>query len=312
MSPVSWISDSAEGGSVVENGNEVSVSAARQGTPFNVRSKTPASDFFYFAVEIRELTGSVSVGLVTPGEFQPGWKTRGMFYNGNVTNGSGALITGFGKYVTVGDTVGVRKVNNDTATEVQFLVNQKCLGTAFSLENATSKTFCPCVHVSGNVKFVYREIATSFADFVLNDSTAESEEAATGYEGDWKLRTLNMNGAAVVLPSNHPVVLSIHGAPNPTKICAKVANTMSGSVQIIGDSLGESGALDVRIGSMTSTRMMPPPELQALERAVSQAIPMITKMSLAMGHLYMSGPGLGGPELTASRYTKTFEPLSKY
>lgn len=309
---MSWIGDSSEGGSVVENGDEVVVSAAQQGIPFNVR-RNNTTECFQFEIEIRELTGSVSVGLVTSDEFKPGWKTRGMFYNGNVTNGSASLMTGFGKYVAAGDTIGVRRCdNNNDMTEIQFLMNQTCLGTAFRLEHASCKTFYPCVHVSGTVTFVYTTVSTNLVE---GNAAEENEEAATGYEGDWKLSTLRINGAAVVLPSNHPVILSLQGAPIPTKMSVKVANTFSGSIQSVrqggDDSSGEPGALNITIGALLSTRMMPPPELQALERDISQAIPKLTTVSnLASGHLSMSG--LGGPELTASRYRKVFEPLTKY
>lgn len=110
----------------------------------------------------------------------------------------------FQKYVTAGDTVGVRRFNNNDVTEVQFLVNHKCLGTAFRLEPLHPHFRESQVLLSGNRKPL---IATR-----LERKRRRERGGATGYEGrdegDWKLDSLSVRGdKVVVLPSNCPVVL---------------------------------------------------------------------------------------------------------
>ena len=61
------------------------------------------SSFAAFRAE----AASLGAGLVERDGFLPGWKARGCFYNGNVTNGSAALIVGFGDRIKAGDAVGV-------------------------------------------------------------------------------------------------------------------------------------------------------------------------------------------------------------
>ena len=309
-----WIGDGQGGSTLAVTGEEILARAAKSGTPFNVRYANPLSkDFHEFAVSVVELEGNASVGLVTKEEFLPGWKTRGMFYNGNVTNGSASLITSFGKYVSQGDVVGVRWFRNNDATEVQFLVNGKNLGTAFCLSDCDNKIFYPCLHVSGTLKFVYRNVATNLMEHAFQTEATTEEEAATGYEGDWKLQSFEMNGNKMDIPSNPNIILTLDA--EPTSISVKVGNTLRGSIQVTGrgqDEAGGPGALDIKVGPLMSTMMMPPPPLDGIERTLSAGLPKLTKLTLAMGYLYMTGTGMAGPELTASRYTNTFQPLTKY
>jgi len=306
-----WIGDGTEGCSLISNENgEVTATAAKQGRPFNVRAmEAIPSDCSSFFVDILECSGNVSIGLVTAHEFRPGWKTRGMFYNGNVTNGSAALITGFGKYLEEGDTVGVRKFKNNNKTEVQFVVNGENLGTAFQLEddNGGKDIYYPCVHVSGTVKFVCQ------AGQLLNENVGLLGEG--GYAGSWKLESLEMHGKRLELLPDDPIIIALEGDPVPTHISIKVANTIFGSIQVLGqgeDAIGGPGALDVKVGPMGSTLMMPRPPLDKIEQTVTAAFRGISKMTLVMGYLYMSGSGDGNPELQASRYTKNFKPLAGY
>ena len=315
-----WIGDHTDGGTLTcISGNHVVVQAAKPGTPYNVRSKTSAtSDFCHFTIKIQELQGTVAVGLVSESEFLPGWKTRGMFYNGNVTNGSAALYTSFGKFVAAGDTVGVRIFRNNDATEVQFLVNSECLGTAFRLNGPEDgKYFYPCVHVSGKAEFVYQEIARSLSEALMEDENSNLEEAAT-FQGDWKILSFQMDGESMSLPEGHDIIVNLGGEGThglPTTMSVKVVNTLRSQLTIEKrgeDALGGPGAWIIQMGPVMSTMMMPRPPLDAIERTLTVAIPKLTKLTLALGHLFMAGDGMSFPEMTASRYRRTFEPLTKY
>ena len=309
-----WVGDGTEGSEVTtSDGGQVTAKSASKNTPYNVRYSTgdsagaaapPASKF---SVKIEELDGNVSVGLVTNDEFQSGWKTRGMFYNGNVTNGSAAKITNFGKYVKAGDTVGVivtKKEDNAKTAEVQFVINGKNLGLAYKLdeENGASKVFFPCVHVSGTCKFTYKE------EVEEKDAAAA---APKGFEGDWKLAKLDMDGNVIEFDTDeYPIIISLQGDPKPTKISVKVANTMNSSIEVKG---GEGNALDVEIkGPMSSTMMMPSPPLDRIEPVIGETIPKMTKMTLDVEGSKLTLTDGSGSTFTTSRHTKIFEPCTKY
>jgi hypothetical protein len=58
---------------------------------------------YWFTVEIVDLgadnnnnnsSNSISVGVIFTDEFKPGYKIKGMFYNGNLTNGRAGLSIG--------------------------------------------------------------------------------------------------------------------------------------------------------------------------------------------------------------------------
>lgn len=53
---------------------------------------------FYWTITIRETgTGSIFIGISDLNKLAPGWSVRGLFYGGNLSDGSGLLI---GKVIT--------------------------------------------------------------------------------------------------------------------------------------------------------------------------------------------------------------------
>ena len=318
-----WVGDGSENNTTSWNCNngEVEVRNTRQGTPFNLRFSKAALEPTnggddLCSIQILELQGSLSFGLVALDEFKPGWKTRGMFYNGNVTNGIAALHCGAGKRIASGDEVAVRiskPQQNYDLLEVEFVVNGSSIGTAFRLgKEQGKKSFFPCVHVDGKARFVFQDKQTTIRRWATTD-VAETTET---FEGDWKIDSFSEGTKTIHLPPNHPIIISLRGRPFPNTIGIKVANTMNGSIKVTGqgtDPLGNPGAYHIKIGPLSSTRMMPPAELEEIEQLISKELPIMAKMTLVMGnHLYMRGPGEFSSEITATRYHKKFEPLTKY
>ena len=156
-SKAAWIGDGSEGSTLTVNGSDLTIGSATRGTPFNVRldcEEAVATKDYCFNVKIAELNGNISVGVVQKDEFKPGWKTKGMFCNGNLTNASAALKTSWGPHIKQGDTMGVMVTHgSDKTLKVTFYKDEQCLGTGFALPN-NSKTFYPCLHVSGSAKLV--------------------------------------------------------------------------------------------------------------------------------------------------------------
>lgn len=326
-----WIGDGSDDNGTTcwncKNG-QVEVRNSKQGTPYNLRFGIPLESPYepdggddLFSIEILELQGNLSFGLVALDEFQSGWKTRGMFYNGNITNGSAALRCGVGKHIASGDEVGVRisKASNNTTNhnelDVEFLVNGTSIGTAFRLgEEQGKKNFFPCVHIDGKARFVFRNKQGTVLKWATGGSKVDTTKT---FEGDWKLESFSQGVKKIQLPPNHPIIISLRGRPFPTTIGIKVANTMNGSIKVTGqgtDPLGNPGSYKVQIGPLRSTMMMPPAELVEIEQLLSMELPNMAKMTVVLGeHLYIAGSGdFPSSEIFASRYTKRFEPMTKY
>ena len=111
-----WIGDGSEGTLDVKSSgissSEITLASATQCTSFNARLDITCDAReanSYYEIKVTNMTkgSSLAVGLVTADEFQPGWKTYGYFYNGNITNGTAALIIGFGKFMKTEDEMGV-------------------------------------------------------------------------------------------------------------------------------------------------------------------------------------------------------------
>jgi len=128
-----WIGAGGEGEGTIEESSNVllKIASSRRGSPFNAAlfsDEDPSSltsSSYYLQVKILALEGNLSVGVVTRDEFQPGYKISGMFYNGNLTNGSAALVTSFGdEHIKAGMTVGLLYEKDASQENVYIYVNE--------------------------------------------------------------------------------------------------------------------------------------------------------------------------------------------
>ena len=303
-----WIGDGTEGATLAVNGSTITLGSAKRGTPYNVRlesSTIAPTDNLYYEVElVGECEGSLAVGLVTSAEFQPGWKTRGMFYNGNVTNGSAGLRMGFGDFPKSGDRVGVYLLRSGSECRVVYYINGRCLGAGFAVTSAGT-TFYPCLHLDGKGTVNYSAPA-SFP------TTTDRESATFGdaYSGDWLLLKA-LTGPELhdlPLPDDAKIVLSFALVePSTYRLSIKVANTFNTSVKLVGKMENFD---KIEIGPAMATRMMPPPPLQSVETFVERGLSTLYKMIVGeTGNLVMTGPAA---EMICTRYEKTFEPVTSY
>jgi hypothetical protein len=299
-----WISDGSDGNLVQEN-VEMKASSVSQGTPFNVLYQVDVGVWssIYFVVEIKKLNGSLSVGVVKRNEFLPGWKTTGMFYNGNVTNGSSALTVRFGESLSSGGTVGVYVRRNESELRVTIYRNNQCLGTAFQLSNI-DEFFFPCVQVSGSVTFLYS------APIELPKSTdREYPKALDRYLGEWKMDEATKDSKSVDIPNDLNIIFSVSPgkAQGMYALGVKVANQIHTTVEKVGKD--EEFDL-IQVGPVISTRMMPPPHLWEMEKFIVGSLEKIRKMSVVNEDVYV----LVGAEveIKCTRFYETFSPLHSY
>lgn len=313
-----WIVDGSNGSNVSVQAADslgmanISITGGERGTPCNARLNDPTnilspSDSLYFEITLcDEKSENISIGFVTKEEFLPGWKTKGMFYNGNVTNGSAGLVIGFGPYPKANDTVGAYLQRSESTCKVIFYVNGRCLGSAFDLKAAPDTTLYPCLHLNGkmNVKFTVPQLLPTVVD-------REPVRYDDSYSGDWLLNQAFTGPELGELSLPSDVVISMETGDKKTyKLNVKVANSIFASFVIYGKI--ENFDKIKNIGPVCSTRMMPPDELMSVESFISSALDGgLSKMIVTDDGrtLIMSGPIA---EMTSVRYEKEFPPVESY
>jgi hypothetical protein len=253
---------------------------------------------------------SLGVGLVAKDKFLPGWKTKGFFYNGNISNGSAGLIIGFGPHVKTGDVVGVylRRLDGDIF-EVVFYQNGRCLGAGFSIKD--SSLLFPCLHVSGSASVKVRKgkVPTVFT----RDHGGISNDA---YAGSWQIKKLFVGPELGEFPltevSQFKLTLE-RGEGRQYTLSIKIANTFSTTIEI-GDKMESFQSIKF-LGHCLSTRKMPRPELQELEKLIGKELNGGDNESSGLkkiivtsdGNLIISGPIM---EMCYVRHVDNFQPVT--
>ncbi|CAB9531075.1 expressed unknown protein [Seminavis robusta] len=276
---MTWVGDGSDGNTLTQTGNDLVIASKSGGTPFNLRlDSEQASQDYYWQATIQKLKGNLSFGAVSKDGFKPGWKTKGMFYNGNLTNGSGALKVSWGPRFEVGDAVGVRVSPGESLT-VTFYKNGECLGTGFRLSNNTT-TFYPCLHVSGSASLSV-EVPEALP------STELSTPNVTGFYGDWKLDKAWDGENPLTIPDDRPLRLELINEGSKIKMHFKIANNIGGGASILEQN---ETTMKVDCGPFMMSRMMPPPEFRTLENLIGTK--KITTITLddSNGTLTVTGP----------------------
>jgi hypothetical protein len=204
-----------------------------------------------------------------------------MFYNGNLTNGGGALKVSYGPRPKQGDTILVEYAEFDNSFRVCFHVNGKSLGIAFLVPKSSvspaSESFLPCFHVQGDVRLKVTTsleipiVATTSIQHPLEDdwSLIEAIDEASG-QRIWPIITSSSDHI-----QSSP--LTLHMEPNDDQwiLALKVCNTLR--VQKVLSELagGDNDSKTYEISGpnrVLCTRMMPPPPLRVLEPQLFHAL----------------------------------------
>lgn len=266
------------------------------GSPMNLcYSLAPVPSKYFFLVDWLESSSrssSLSVGVVRPSEFKKGWGTKGMFYNGNLTNGGAALKVGYGSHhLKEGDSVLLEYTELAEKFQLKVHVNGTYLGTGFEIpkNNGSEDSFVPCVQVQGGVRVRAN---------VLSERPAEIIPSSEIHPllGNWTLvQAFEAPQGTFIWPpldheptSGRPVTATVHleplagnGSPEEKwMLVLKVCNTMKIIRQLrVEDGSSERGdsvfALTPLEGAPTgvmSTMMMPPPPFGEIESKLSKAL----------------------------------------
>lgn len=199
----------------------------------------------YFEFTIEQGQG-MSVGLTTKDLFKPGYKIRGALYNGNLTNGGGSKVTGFGPRIKKGDVVGVLASVQNGEVTITFYINNSCLGTGFKIP-LPQGNLQPMVglHKPGDKVSVVS--VTPPADRSRNNASGPFPQGA------WKVKTFQNEEVAF------DVTVTFEAHPNALAMIAKVVNILKTSL------VPQEGGIYKPSGNVITTMMAGPEDEMAFE-----------------------------------------------
>merc|ERR1719494_1770774 len=175
---------------------------------------------------------------------------------GNLSDGSALIAGHWGPKVEAGNRLDMRLEVHE-AVVLSFRHNGKPLGAAFQINNWTGGVFRPVVSLSSKEQeIIIAASSLSAEDFALQPGSDKGDDTL---EGKWTAEDLEV----MIAKENS----------SSWRLSAKVANSISASV-----TRTEGGGWSV--GSVISTQMMPPPHLEAKERALTMLLTNLTDLRL--------------------------------
>lgn len=296
-----WVSDGS--GGIIEPQGEglVKLTSASSGSPFSVRLNSAGRyRDGYFEVRFTE-GSSFSVGMVAPHEMLGGWKTKGMFYNGNLTNGMSALKVSWGPRIKVDDSIGVRVTRQENHLTVSYYKGGTFLGVGFRLRDVPNDIeFLPCVQIQGQASFVY-----SCPESI---PSGKQQSKSQGMFGDWALeQACRQNQVLLQIPARPEIWMNLsQSGDGDMKLAMKVSNPLSCQIKILEN---REEQLQVRIGGVMRGRMLPQPHLREIEEYLVQTLPFTDILEVQPSLLIFRG---GRGETRFVRREKRREELTSY
>ena len=125
-----------------DNSKEDGSSSSSSSSSTSSSSSSIFPESYWFAVTVGDLgnndSNSISIGAVTPTEFQQGYRIKGMFYNGNLTNCGAGLNINYGPYLKSGDRCVLELCTSSTPTttfSMTIYLNGARVGKGFEIQN---------------------------------------------------------------------------------------------------------------------------------------------------------------------------------
>jgi len=201
--------------------------------------------------------GGMWVGVGTEENFGPGYKLKGLLYGGpgNLSDG-GALVAGhWGPKFVAGDKIVMRLEISGDHTTLAFSRNNGGLGVAYDITGWAGGHLRPVVSLDSPDQ----SVGMTRADTCTLQDMMSAGGPPAGIAGTWQADT----------EDTWQITIEQEGAG--WRVGAKVANSL-------GCSVSEDGGV-FSAGPVMSTKMMPPPHLQALEDSVKQLLSSITNIA---------------------------------
>lgn len=237
---------------------------------------TPATRFF-LDVAVEEMTrgSSLSVGVAKLSNFKKGFGTKGMFYNGNLTNGMSALKISYGHRPQKGDSVIVEYVVSEEFIDVTYYVNNELVGTGFRVPK-DEEAFYPEMSMTGEVK-VHVKVTADMPPCITSDEGANSPSIMrTAYT---LTEAKDSSGNTIIPVEGGDPNKKIKVTVNPTTeehagVTVVVYNVMSIGKKFAANKGGGIALAAIEGGNnlVASTRRMPPAPYVEVENMIAQCL----------------------------------------
>ncbi|KAH0479482.1 MAG: uncharacterized protein KVP18_003308 [Porospora cf. gigantea A] len=302
-----WAGDQSCDSVVAADGPTVNLRAGKLGVPVNARVVTeiPPTDL-YFEATIDRSEGLVDIGVVEPHEF--GGLTKGMFYNGNLSNGSQQLLAHYGPTPKPSDVVGVLVTREGPEATVAFFINGRCLGTAFKVKVLEGEQLVPCLHVAGSAT-----VTISATPTLPEDVHRNVPEFNTSFEGMWELTAVAVGPARTPWPlpeqcvASPPIFILQQVVDGEFSLHVVVDNAMSADLALVDTTTPRSHI--IRVSPFTTSRRQAPPDFRRVEQLIASKGPGINCVEVKTSTLLLRGPEI---ELRLRRPTQNLDPCNYY
>jgi len=263
-------------------------------SPVNARFSSALATGQYFEIEVRELKQGCFVGIATEDGFAKGYKIRGLFFGGNLSEGSSLVRQNFGDRPTKGMILGALVEYDDEAVTITFYQDGRCLGPAFVAKRLTSAEIFPVVKASSDGD----RFAIRFPDTLPTGRVREPKAGSASAhfaEGNWFLKRMSVGPELGEFPlaakmQGREVRLKVEAVgPQSFRLFSKVANTLRAqATSKEDDALKPFEGLTV--GPVMSTMMMGEESVMEVEKALKDSLEQLHKWLVADGQLLMVGP----------------------
>ena len=288
-----WEDDGSTMVKSAPNSSEFTIHGKPGGNPVNALYSQPLAARQYFEIDVLASDHGASVGITTRASFAKGWKCRGLFFGGNLSNGGALVRSKFGDTPKTGMTIGVLTEITEESVTVTFYQDGRCLGPAFQSKRSTQAEIFPVVHSSGEGdRFAIRfpEVAPASTQRQAKDYSslhpAERTWAVTRMRLGPELAELDWNALMKGQPLRVEVVSDSVGV---FSFSFKVANSLWFTATSAADtSLAPFDRLTPS-GAMASTKMMGPPHMMEMEKHLAMNCPSIFKWFVTDGRLVLTG-----------------------
>eukprot|EP00403_Amphidinium_massartii_P049475 CAMPEP_0178459064 /NCGR_PEP_ID=MMETSP0689_2-20121128/47904_1 /TAXON_ID=160604 /ORGANISM="Amphidinium massartii, Strain CS-259" /LENGTH=314 /DNA_ID=CAMNT_0020085463 /DNA_START=107 /DNA_END=1051 /DNA_ORIENTATION=+ len=291
-----WEDDGSEMVKTEADSNKFVIDGKPGGSPVNALYSKSLASGQYFEIEVLSSEKSAFVGVTTREAFAKGWKCKGLFFGGNLSNGGALVRSQFGEWPKTGMKIGVlTDLTPETAT-VTFYQDGRCLGPAFVSKRVGGGDVFPVVHTSGE--------GDSFAISFPDAPAARERQAKDGSklhpaEGSWAVKRMSVGPELGEFPlsgkmEGQDLGLKVEGAgtPGTFSLAFKVANTVRMvAASASDDSLAPFEKLTPS-GQVMATMMMGPPGMMEVEQALTQNLATVHKWLAKDGMLIITGPTL--------------------
>eukprot|EP00516_Mucochytrium_quahogii_P012375 CAMPEP_0203803456 /NCGR_PEP_ID=MMETSP0100_2-20121128/12850_1 /ASSEMBLY_ACC=CAM_ASM_000210 /TAXON_ID=96639 /ORGANISM=" , Strain NY0313808BC1" /LENGTH=285 /DNA_ID=CAMNT_0050711187 /DNA_START=185 /DNA_END=1042 /DNA_ORIENTATION=- len=255
----------------------------------------PGAQYFELKVDAGK---GVWFGLADEDHFGEGWKSSGLMYGGNLSDGGGLKRSNFGGWPKAGDVIGMRaEIVQGSTLRVDFSLNGEGLGTGFEITPLQSAHLLPLYPV---VSFhdppaeatICRKSAPA-PESMERPGTVE----ATSIDGQWSIAAKSID--PTLERDVDDVVFAVEPSMQDITLSAQVANSMRVT-------LNRMSPHTVMGRECIMTMMMPPPFLQGLEEKVCEILKSTKDLKLGTNELVLE---YGDGTLRLEPHQKTFKPV---